>query len=100
VKIGALLFGDLLEPAYLIETSQVLREDDVTPASEVGRRHRQCDRPQDIVHVIVCVLPPTHQPVQAVDIQVEGAGIPFRTEGGDRGFPDSRRTIHVNEGRH
>ena len=90
----------LLEGIDLIQPSQVLRKDDVAPPSEVSRRHRQSDRPQDLVRVVADVLPATDQLVQPVDVQVEGAGMSFRIESGERGLPDSRRAVQVNEGSH
>ena len=99
-KVGALFTSNVLEGIDLVWTSQVLRKDHGPPSCKVSRRHRQGDRTQDVVRAVVHVLPATDQPVQAVDIQVEGAGMSFHVESGERGLPDPRRAVQVDEGGH
>ena len=98
-KVRALVVGDLLEGLDLVDPGQVLGEDHVSTAAQMSRRHRQGDRPQDVVGAVLGVLPATDQPMQAVDVEVEGAGMPVRVESGERGLPDPRRSVQEDQAR-
>jgi hypothetical protein len=98
VKARTRLDGHAFEGIDLVQASQVLREDHVTPAAQVGRR--QGHRPENLMRAVVGVLPTAHQPVQAVDVQVQGAGVPLCVEGGKGGLPYSGRAVQMDENSH
>jgi hypothetical protein len=99
-KVGILRTGNCRESFDFIQARQILRDDDVTTSAKMGRRHCQGDWTQDLVRVIVSVLPASDQPVEGVDIQIESSWMSFRIERGEGGFPDSRRAVQVNQESH
>jgi hypothetical protein len=70
------------------------------PAAQVRRRHGQRHRAQQLVRAGGRVAPPTDELVQRVDVEVQGAGVPVRDQGCQRGLPDPRGTVEVEEARH
>ena len=79
-EVRPVLAREPLERRDLVEPGVVLGHDDVAPAVEVGRRHRPDDGPHDRPRVGLLVLPPADQEVQAVDVEVQGAGVPVGVE--------------------
>ena len=102
----AILTGTVESPEVYDEITSprpepaILRQDDISPTVQMGRRHRPNQGPHDRPGVGLLVPPPSDQMMQSVDVEVQGARVPVEVKRRQSRLADARRPVQMDKSCH